>query len=173
MSDLKKPITWPEIDCSGELAGADWAILYQDLQRMRQEEWRKLALAYERNPGDFYTAWHWLQKHPIFWYFGKRRHESLLATDRGIHEGLEFEPAMVHPETQCISDVSADNTRLAVWVEVFPASLQDGGRDGRLHDYECDTGGDTYEDAVVAVAREIYNHHGNDREHLRDIWRSA
>jgi hypothetical protein len=174
--ELKKPIVWPEIDCSGHprqdsLLDVSWPTLYQDLQDMRKKEWTRLAKAYERQPDNFWYAWWWLQKHPVFWYFGpKRQHESTLCWERGVDEGLEFRPTLVDPDTRKVSKKRSRNTHMEVWVEVFMTSFRGDSRDIRLHDTECDTGGDTYEQAIVNVAREIYNKHGHDRQVLAKSW---
>lgn len=177
MDELEKPIIWPDIPCDGrpnEFLQESWPTLYRDLSQMRQEKWRRQAGEYEAHPGDFYVAWWWLQQHPVFWYFGgNRHHESTLQWERGTDEGLEFRPVKVNPETERIDDDKARNTALRIWVEVFPCSMT-GGRDGiRLHDYECDTGGPTYEEAVIRVAREIYAVHGHDRQALHRRWSGA
>ncbi len=175
MTELHRPIVWPDIPCDGATQGAvGWPTLYQDLARMRRDAWRNLCHRYEENPADFYTAWHWLQGHPIFWYFGYRAHESNLCHERGVDEGLEFHPAKVNPNTLSVSKRSSKNTLLQIWVEVFPTSLKQGSNNSvRLHDVDCDTGAGTYEEAVIAVAKLIYAHHGNDRVMLEQKWSSA
>lgn len=173
MDELKRRIEWPEIDCSGESSVLGWKTLYPDLQQMRKEEWERRARAYEADPEDFHTAWHWLNNHPVFWYFGKERHERNLCADRGVFEGLEFVPVKVNPETLRIDDDSSKNTLVQIWVEVFMSSLRQPGGGIRLHDVECDTGGATYEEAVVKVAKRIYERYGNDRESLAASWRNA
>lgn len=173
MAELKKPIVWPDIPCEGKprgLSKESWPTLYQDLAKTRKEIWARRARTYEEKPEDFYTAWHWLQEHPIFWYFGGRHHEAGLQWERGVDEGLEFRPTLVNPETESIDEDKAKNTALRIWVEVFPCSMTEGRNGIRLHDYECDTGGATYEEAVVRVAKEIYAIHGHDREALRRRW---
>lgn len=176
MPELKKPIIWPEVDCSGHprqdsLVDVSWPTLYQDLQKMRMKEWTTRAQMYERDPENLMNAWWWLQKHPIFWYFGKHQHEVSLCWELGVDEGLEFRPTLVDPETRRIEKPRSRNTHLEFWVEVFPASLRN--REIRLHDYECDTGGDTYEEAIVKVAKEIYERHGHDRQGLAEKWSGA
>ncbi len=175
MNELLKPVVWPEIDSSGEPnAFLAWPNLYEDLATGRRERWEFICRGYEQNPDDFYNAWMWVHHHPIFWYFApRRRHESTLCWERGTDEGLEFRVVKTDPETKRIEDDEERNTLTQVWVEVFPSSLKDDGRDGRLHDYLCDTGGDTYEEAVIEVAREIYGRHGNDRVKLTEDWSGA
>ena len=177
MAELKRPIVWPDVPCDGEpseFLQESWPKLYQDLAKMRKKAWSSQAKAYEKSPKNFYTAWWWLQRHPVLWHFrGDRHHESTLQWERGVDEGLEFRPVKVNPKTERIDDSKAKNTATRIWVEVFPCSMT-SGRDGiRLHDYECDTGGATYESAVIRVAREIYSVHGHDRQALGDRWNGA
>lgn len=148
-----------------------WRTLYPDLRRMREERWTKLAKAYEKNPEGFYESWHWLQCHPIFWYFGTgRQHESTLCSNRGVYEGLELCPELVDPKTRR-TEGPLESRVVEIWVEVFPASMGPGGRSGiRLHDYVCDTGAPTYEEAVIKTARLVYERHGHDRVKLDEIW---
>jgi hypothetical protein len=40
-----------------------------------------------------------------------------------------------------------------------------------VHDVDADSGGATYEEAIVNVAREIYDKHGNDRQVLAQKWK--
>jgi hypothetical protein len=153
-----------------------WPDLYTDLRDMRQKRWEKLAKSYEAEPTSFWWSWHWVQHHPIFWYFapGRREprlHERNLVWERGVDEGLEIRPAMVDPETRRIEKPNSRNTHLEIWVEVFPASFRD--KSIRLHDVDCDTGGDTYEEAIVNVAHEIYEVHGHDRRVLAGKWGGA
>lgn len=174
MEDLKKPIVFPEIDASGEPAGCGWPTLYADCQANRVQSWAKTARKYEKDPTSFYRAWYWLQGHPLFWYFGREhQHESTLCDNRGVDEGLEFRPAMVNKVTRKTEGPMKDR-ELEIWVEVFPTSLKPGALNTRrLHDYKCDTGAPSYEEAVVEVARLIYARHGNDRVKLDEIWDGA
>jgi hypothetical protein len=173
----KKPIAWVEIPCEGvidlnlgseEREKTRWG----EIQAMREDRWRQLVLAYEEAPEDFWVAWHWLNEHPIFYRCHRDFHEKGLLENRGILDGcVEVIPAKVNPETRKRSEDETKNSKLEFWVEVFPRSLKPE-RDGiSLHDYERDTGGDTYELAIVAVAKAIYAHHGNDRATLDKEWK--
>lgn len=174
VNELRKPIVWPEIGRSISSGATARIALDGDLRRERQEDWIRLAQAYERNPEDFHVAWWWLQKHPIFWCFASTgRSEEYLCWERGVDAGLEFRPVKVNPDSGEIDEDPSRNTRLEIWVEVFPTDLRGDDLAPRLHDYACDTGGATYEEAVVAVAREIYRRHGNDRVALEEVWRSS
>lgn len=164
----KKPITWPEIPCEGVIdlnLGSEERekTRWFDIQAMREDRWRQLVLAYEEKPEDFWVAWHWLNEHPLFYRFTMGLHEKGLLENRGILDGcIEVTPAKVNPETGERSEDPTKNTKLEFWVEVFTVGSW-GADCTNVHDYECDTGGDTYELAIVAVAKEIYQRHGNDR----------
>jgi len=172
----KKPIFWPEIPYDGvidlnlsskEREKTRWS----ELRALREDRWRQVVLAYEEKPGDFWVAWHWLNEHPIFYRCYREFHEKYLVNERGILDGcVEVIPAKVNPETGSISEDPTKNTKLEFWVEVFPRSLKPENDGSSLHDYVCDTGGDTYELAIVKVAEEIYKRHGNDRTTLEKEW---
>lgn len=170
-----KPIAWPEIPCEGDdtrtaFGAMTHRALYRNIQMYREDCWRQLVLAYEEKPEDFWVAWRWLNEHPIFYRCTREFHEKVLNNKRGILDGcVEVQPAKVNPETGECSEDATKNTKLEFWVEVFPRSLKPE-HDVSLHDYECDTRGDTYELAIVAVAKEIYRRHGNDRARLDKEW---
>lgn len=173
----KKPIVFPEIDASGEVKpflNLTWPTLYADLQKTRKEEWIRVAERYEAAPDDLHVVWHWLNAHPIFYYFSneKKRHESSLCSERGIHEGLELIPALVDKDTRQTGG-PPENAEIEIWVEAFPASITRGSNDIRLHDYEVDTGAPTYEEALIKVAGLIYERHGHDRVRLTELWDGA
>jgi hypothetical protein len=176
VSDLRKPIVFPEVDCDGtfgSVLGDRDDFSYAELQNWREEAWARRAAAYEEKP-DFLNSWHWLNEHPVFYAFGDQFHERALDHSHGVQDGLEFMVVMVNPATDRISDNEAENTRLEVWVEVFPTSLSmPHGSKYRLHAYECDTGGATYEEAVVKMAQNIYERYGHDRVALTKEWSGA
>lgn len=173
----KKPIVFPETETSGEPTAfleESWPTMYADLKKEREEGWTRLAERYEANPGSVYEAWHWLNNHPIFYYYTRedRRHEKTLCDDRGVCEGLELMPMMVDKVTRKVVE-PAETGELEIWVEVFPASLSRGNGDIRLHDHKVDTGASTYEEALVKVAALIYERHGHDRVRLDGLWDGA
>lgn len=174
----KKPIAWVEIPCEGDaklpqgmegiLTGEN---LYRTLQSGREDRWCRLVLAYEEDPTDFYWAWRWLNEHPIFYRCEREFHERGLTEDRGILDGcVEVIPVKVNPATAKRSWDRTKNTKLEFWVEVMPRSIKPE-HPISLHDYVCDTGGDTYELAIVEVAKKIYERHGNDRVTLDREWK--
>lgn len=175
MAEPKKPIVFPEVDTSGKpksLMAGSWPTLYVDSWASTRRNWTEIVVAYEENPEDLYRAWMWLTYHPIFWYYGRRRHISTLAETRGVHEGLELQPAMVNKVTRKAKGPWEDR-EVEIWVEVFPASMTRGNGDIRLHDIELDTGAPTYEATLLKVAKMIYDRHGNDRVKLTELWEGA
>lgn len=172
----KKPIVWLEIPCEGNdslvrLNGMTQGELYRSIQIRREDRWRSLVLAYEEDPEDFLCAWTWLNEHPLFYQFHREFHERGLNGQRGILDGgVEVVPTKVQPRNRRHSEDPTKNTLLQFWVEVFPCSIVPD-ETIRVHDYERDTGADTYEEAIVKAAKEIYAHHGNDRAQLEKEWR--
>jgi hypothetical protein len=174
----KKPIAWVEIPCEGDAhvpEGMEGVLtgenLYRTLQSNREDRWRRLVLAYEEDLTDFYCAWRWLNEHPIFYRCHRELHERSLTDDRGILDScVEVKPVKVNPKTARISEDDTKNTKLEFWVEVFPRSIKPE-HNVSLHDYLRDTGGDTYEKAIITVAKSIYDHHGNDRAVLDKEWK--
>lgn len=173
----KKPITWVEIPCEGDdsrsaVAGMTRRELYRRVQVGREDRWRQLVLAYEEDLTDFYSAWRWLNEHPIFYRCTREFHERGLTANRGILDGcVEVTPVKVNPVNLKRSEDPTKNTLLQFWVEVFARSLKPEECTISTHDYECDTGGSSYEEAIVAVAKEIYERHGNDRAALDKEWK--
>jgi hypothetical protein len=172
----KKPIVWPEIPCEGvidlnlgskEREKTRWG----DIQAMREDRWRQIVLAYEEKPEDFWVAWHWLNEHPLFYQCHRDFHERGLVENRGILDGcVEVIPVKFNPETGRVSEDATKNTRMEFWVEVFPRAMRPSRSGISLHDHPRDTGGDTYEQAIINVAKKIYDHHGNDRATLDEEW---
>jgi hypothetical protein len=176
----KKPITWPEVPCDGESMSRmtremfdKRGGLYPVVQENREDRWRTLVLAYEANP-DFYNAWRWINEHPLFYRFNREIHERGLMENRAVVDGgmggIEIIPVMVNPADDTHSQDPRLNTKLAFWVEVFPRAWEIEPAKS-LHAYEQDTGGDTYEEAIVNVAAGIYEYYGNDRARLDEEWK--
>jgi len=105
-------------------------------------------------------------------------HVSALTHDGALIRGWpEIIPHRVCPETGRHEDDAARNTRTEWWYEFGPEKLlpgEDGEGDCPWHDYALDGGGATYEDAVIALARAIYDKYGNDRQVVDSpAWRSG
>jgi hypothetical protein len=109
----------------------------------------------------FYQAYWWLFEHPLFKYKGASTSDQSCFPDC-----LNITTQKVDPKTQCIEDDKSRNTRVAVWIEVRTYSTQEeaGIPDDQMlegwdwtgvpcHDYELDCGGDTFEEAIIELAK--------------------
>jgi hypothetical protein len=180
----KKDIRLPEIPCDTKprtgkgfsffkefMEKHEYQELYQKLQERRMEEWTRKVQAFEEDQ-TFFNAWRYVENHPLFWRFsapprlgGGWFHEEFLIHDQGIADGLDIQMVLVNPETDHIDEDPEKNTSIRIWYEVMPCPL--GNRvQHRIHAYEADGGGSTYEEAIIMAAREIHRIYGNDRRVL-------
>lgn len=149
--------------------------LYAQIQEHRHREWTEIVRAFEAEPGDFYRAWHYLNQHPLFWCVGGRRnkpmpvHEKHLIHDRGVAEGLDLSVVKVDPNTRRVEMVEEGsgedpNTQTEVWYELCFHRWGAQYDDVRVHVWQADGGGDTYEEAVLKAAQQVHDLYGNDRQ---------
>jgi hypothetical protein len=112
----------------------------------------------------FYDAFWWLFEHPLFKYKGK-------LTRSCFPDSLNITTQKVNPETRRIEDDKSLNTHVEIWIEV--TSYEEGSKDDFLydewrgipcHDWELDCGGDTFEDAIVELARLVKEKYGDSNE---------
>jgi hypothetical protein len=95
---------------------------------------------------DFYSAWQFLSEHRIF-------------NTRFEHD-LWFDVVKVDPETGAINLLDrSKNTKVEVWLEHGPYDASWGGC---THDIDLDCGGDTFEDAIIALAKLVKQHYTDD-----------
>jgi hypothetical protein len=143
--------------------------------------WEETVRAYEASPEDAFSAWTYVDAHPVFWRFDPSRHAgypvnhvSCLTADGALLRGWpEITPHRICPATRRHEDDEALNTETEWWCELGPEKLlpDENGRRVPTHDYLLDCGGATYEDAVIALARTIHDHYGNDRAIVdSDAW---
>jgi hypothetical protein len=133
-------------------------------------EWARLVRNYETNPDDVHHAWWYVDMHPVFWEFTKKRHEDYpekhlanLEHEDAWRKGWPvITPHKVNPETMHVGKNRKKNTHIRWWYEFGPTDLSCVGC-CKSHDYQLDGGGDTYEQCVLAVARKIHKYYGNDR----------
>ena len=80
---------------------------------------------------NFYEAFHYLEKHPAgdFIY------------------ALNIEVVRVNPETKFIDTDKSKNTLVQVWLETGPKH--------GTHDFCLNCGGDTFEEAIIALADRV------------------
>lgn len=137
------------------------------------EAWENVVARFEANPDDAYNAYYYIDNHPAFWRFDVKRnpeypanHVSRLRHECTIRDGWpEITPHKVCPETNRVEDDDDRNTRLQWWWEFGPWSLfpDEHGAHVPTHDYELDYGADTYELALIGLAKVIHREYGNDR----------
>ena len=95
---------------------------------------------------DFYTAWHFLCEHKIF---------------NGFFENeLWIDVVKVNPYTNKIDDDATKNTKVRVWLEHGP---YDEEWNGCEHDYRLDCGGDTFEEAIIELAKLVQEYFTDDK----------
>jgi hypothetical protein len=100
-------------------------------------------------PEDFYTAWEFLNNHKMF---------------NGLFcNGLWTEVVKVNPETNCIDDDPVKNIKVQVWLEHGPYEHY---HNDTTHDIDLDCGGDTFEDAVIELARLVKKYYNDDGERI-------
>lgn len=139
-----------------------------------RSQWEETTRAYEVNPDSFYASWHYLNDHPIFWKFlaqadygGRpKNHVSFLKTEWGF-DGIDM-MVVLTDETGTINKDESLNTRTAIWLEagkwnLFADEHEHGSSHCHWHDIELDCGGATYEEAVIKLARLVWDRYGNDR----------
>ena len=102
---------------------------------------------------DFHAAWHWLYEHPYF-------HYTRWPGESGFKEGLYLMVMKVDPETRRFEDDRSRNTHTEIWLENGPYVDEDG-RDQHCHDIELDCGGDTFEEAICNMAKEVMEQQGD------------
>ena len=84
---------------------------------------------------DFYTAWIFLSEHKMFHHM--------------FECGLYTAVVKVNPETNEIDDDDTKNIKVQVWLEHY-------------HDFDLNCGGDTFEEAIIALAGLVKKHYTDD-----------
>lgn len=95
-----------------------------------------------KNNKDFFTAFHYLDQHPIF-------------CDRFMQE-LYIEVVKVDPETNRVEDDKTRNTKTQIWFEIGPYEEDVENGIYGTHDLDLDCGGDTFEEAIIELARLVH-----------------
>lgn len=81
--------------------------------------------------------YYWIHDHPAF------------INPEYVTLSLEIEPHMVCPTTNRIEDFQRLNTKHQLWVEVMVPHYDEEAKKWRhAHDWDCDTGGDTWEEMI-------------------------
>lgn len=120
-----------------------------------------------RNLDDFYDAYYYLFNHPIFFYKGTLADKC----EPGFAENLDIAVTKVCPLTDRIEDDRSRNTKTAVWVECggYEDPTQEWEMDNAqwvatgisCHNMAYDTGGDTFEEAIINLARKVMEEEGD------------
>lgn len=169
MSKAKKKRSPPPIS-GGEFLGTlmpGWSRVQMDadLEKYWARDWTLAVVAYEVSPRDFYAAYHFLELHP--------------ANQRRVFNGRSIPPESYFEENHRIMVVKVDpktgrietkkngkgkhpedakrNTATRVWIEWGPWC---DAEDIPSHDPRADTGGKTYEKAIVNLAHNVYALYG-------------
>ena len=120
------------------------------------------------NIDNFYDAYHFLHDHPHFFYKGKMWDHN----EPGFEDNLTIMVVKVNPENNRIEDDDSLNTKTMVWLEcggysditshemeiADSKSLLSGWR---THDWDLDCGADTFEDAIMALAKDVMEKYGD------------
>ena len=103
---------------------------------------------------DFYEAYMFLYNHPM-----------VICKERNFFsQCLDIEVVKVNPETNEVDLYNQENnTKTEIWLEFGPIIRDDDYGVMPAHDYELDTGGDTFEEAIVNLANLVWHHYGNNR----------
>lgn len=91
---------------------------------------------------DFYDAWWFLYNHPMF------KNEYGYSSFQSC---IDIEVVKVNPITSSIDDNKELNTKVEIWLETGEYD-----KNYRCHDISLDTGGDTFEEAIINLANKIY-----------------
>ena len=92
---------------------------------------------------NFFDAFHYLKSHEMF---------------QGMFEScLDIEVVKVNPLTKCIEDDENLNTEVNVWLECGKYS-----KNIRWHDINLDCGTDTFENAIIELAKLVKEYYGDE-----------
>lgn len=132
--------------------------LYEVIQKRRIDDWAQIVTDYEADPRRFARAWHYLNQHPIYYWFRRPGDEPAagdqernLVGDAGLYE-FYFQVSELCAE-RCLANDCDHPTRGICWAESGPRGT---------HDYRLDVWGDTYESCILQLARLVWTHYGND-----------
>ena len=101
---------------------------------------------------DFHAAWYFLSGHPMF--------------DDHFSCDLDIMVVKVDPETLAINlDDNSKNTHTRIWLEHGPYDDEWGVC---AHDIDLDCGGDTFEEAVIELAKLVKWHYTDDGEKIEE-----
>lgn len=163
------------------------------LRANREADWRQTLAEYLASPEDFYAAWSFLCNHPANRH---PKHPDISMWDSNFDVMVvKVNPETLRIETHsgkggadacpewdswhgCRCELDRSNTKTQVWIEWGPWYIQEATEhdeewETRSHDPRTDTGGDTFEDAIVNLAHNVWHLYGErpdvgDDEELAD-----
>jgi len=119
---------------------------------------------------DFVSAWVWLVEHPAMQYRGRfcKPNASIPDLHTAFPANLDIDLAIVNHLTNAIDDDKLKNTKPRIWIEVTTFTDKDHsnpdwyveGQGASRHDYWLDCAGDTFENAIVELANNVWVHYG-------------
>jgi len=112
------------------------------------------------NKNNTVGAWHFLYGHPYYAQPTRDTEGNYIFTS-GFELSICAQPFMVNPITKAIDDNSMLNTECNVWLESGHCYIGDGNFAGFSHDIELDTGGNTWEEAIINLANLVYEKYGD------------
>ena len=125
---------------------------------------------------DFHEAYQWLYAHPIFQFeynFGQElkvcwvKFSNEPATGSFFYRAIDIDVVKVNPENDTIDDDKSLNTKTAVWLEIG-GEWEEKYNTCQSHYWHLDTGGDTYEEAILSLAELVYKYYKDGSELLID-----
>lgn len=142
----------------------------QTLDTWRKENYARAVKEYTQDRDCFAKAWEYLNVHALW---QDRTWEGVSY----FKQSLDIEVVKVNPLTNTVDDQPELNTKVEVWLESGPVLYIDdteeldrndvvNGMVISTHDYHLDCGADTFEAAVVRLARLVQEHYGDDRANV-------
>lgn len=101
--------------------------------------------------------WNFLKEHKIFGKNVYTTEGKLIGQKNVFDQCLDIDYVMVNPETLEIDDDESKNTKVQVWLECGPWDNEDNMPS---HDIELDCYGDTFEEAILELAKLVRKHYG-------------
>jgi hypothetical protein len=194
-----KELSQPDKSC-GRLLAMSKMSMYARLEKSRASSWVDTVKGYESAPLDFFWAWRFLEDHPANTrrFVGK---DGPGVSYSSFEQNLDIAVVKVNPVTKCIEPVrrvdkkgkakvpefmASGNTETNIWLEWGPfMEVDEFSEDERTymrygsssHDPRCDTGGESFEEAIVNLAHNVYVLYGrrarveyDERLRGRDRW---
>lgn len=106
-----------------------------------------------RDMNKFYKAWWYLEEHRIFQWGPKG---AGFKDSYFSNRALDIYVTKVNPKTMEVDDNKKKNTIVDIWLECGPLSKKDTAELGEPifeHDPRLDTGGATFEEAIINLSK--------------------